>query len=172
MLRRLRLLRRSQVCPSSADIKRCLTCAREANALNASATVFDTLCEVDTKFAKLVDNECEGISTEVKKWFKRLAVRSASSVSLILADLTVGMARRRRSVSMTRRWPLTKGRSRMLGSTTSGKSRRILQTQSKNTTVTSTCSRPLGKTLIKRNSTTSSFQVRIHPVCLTKSALM
>lgn len=45
-----------------------------ANALNASATVFDSLCEVDTKFAKLVDSECEGISSEVKKWFKRLAV--------------------------------------------------------------------------------------------------
>lgn len=44
-----------------------------ANALNASATVFDTLYDVDSKFAKLVDNECEGISTEVKKWFKRLA---------------------------------------------------------------------------------------------------
>ncbi|GJE85676.1 hypothetical protein PsYK624_017550 [Phanerochaete sordida] len=44
-----------------------------ANALTASATIFDTLCEVDSKFAKLVDNECEGISTEVKKWFKRLS---------------------------------------------------------------------------------------------------
>lgn len=46
-----------------------------ANALNASAVVFENVYEVDHKFAKWVDKECEGISNEVKKWFKKLAVR-------------------------------------------------------------------------------------------------
>ncbi|KAI0951608.1 hypothetical protein AcW1_008612 [Taiwanofungus camphoratus] len=44
-----------------------------ANALNTSATIFETLSEVDTKFVKLADKECDAISTEVKKWFKKLA---------------------------------------------------------------------------------------------------
>lgn len=36
------------------------------------------LSEVDTKFSKLVDKECDAINGEVKKWFKKLAVcRSA-----------------------------------------------------------------------------------------------
>ncbi|KAI0782320.1 hypothetical protein C8Q75DRAFT_506458 [Abortiporus biennis] len=41
--------------------------------MNASATIFETLCEVDTKFAKYADRECDGVSSEVKKWFKKLA---------------------------------------------------------------------------------------------------
>ena len=45
-----------------------------ANALNASATIFEAICEVDAKFSKLTDKECDGISAEVKKWFKKLAV--------------------------------------------------------------------------------------------------
>ncbi|OCH94874.1 hypothetical protein OBBRIDRAFT_788874 [Obba rivulosa] len=44
-----------------------------ASALNASATIFEALSEVDTKFAKIADKECDSISTEVKKWFKKLA---------------------------------------------------------------------------------------------------
>ncbi|KAH9917232.1 uncharacterized protein B0H18DRAFT_1035105 [Fomitopsis serialis] len=44
-----------------------------ANALNVSATIFDTLCEVDAKFVKLADKECDAVSAEVKKWFKKLA---------------------------------------------------------------------------------------------------
>ncbi|KDQ59199.1 hypothetical protein JAAARDRAFT_175969 [Jaapia argillacea MUCL 33604] len=43
------------------------------NALNASATIFDALFEVDSKFAKLVDKECDAVSADVKKWFKKLA---------------------------------------------------------------------------------------------------
>lgn len=46
-----------------------------ANALTASATIFEAVAEVENKFSKLVDKECDGISAEVKKWFKRLAVR-------------------------------------------------------------------------------------------------
>lgn len=46
-----------------------------ANALNASATIFETLSDVDSKFAKLADKEYDGVSSDVKKWFKKLAVR-------------------------------------------------------------------------------------------------
>lgn len=45
------------------------------NALNASANIFEALAEVDAKFVKIADKEYDAISTEVKKWFKRLAVR-------------------------------------------------------------------------------------------------
>lgn len=45
------------------------------NALNASATIFDALSDIDSKFAKHVDKEYDGVSVEVKKWFKKLAVR-------------------------------------------------------------------------------------------------
>lgn len=45
-----------------------------ANALNASATIFESIAEVDSKFAKFADKECDGVSAEVKKWFKKLAV--------------------------------------------------------------------------------------------------
>ncbi|KAJ7650154.1 hypothetical protein FB45DRAFT_887106 [Roridomyces roridus] len=44
-----------------------------SNALTASATIFDALSDVDTKFAKIADKEYDGISGEVKKWFKKLA---------------------------------------------------------------------------------------------------
>ncbi|KAJ7593231.1 hypothetical protein C8J56DRAFT_1162124 [Mycena floridula] len=44
-----------------------------ANALNASATIFESLSEIDSRFAKLVDKEYDAISSEVKKWFKKLA---------------------------------------------------------------------------------------------------
>lgn len=46
----------------------------QANALSVSATIFDTLCEVDSKFVKIADKECDAVSAEVKKWFKKLAV--------------------------------------------------------------------------------------------------
>lgn len=45
-----------------------------ANALNATAAIFDVLAEVDTKFAKIAVRECASMSAEVKKWFKKLAV--------------------------------------------------------------------------------------------------
>ncbi|KIY64164.1 hypothetical protein CYLTODRAFT_493329 [Cylindrobasidium torrendii FP15055 ss-10] len=43
------------------------------NALNASATIFEALSEIDHKFAKLADREYDAISNQVKKWFKKLA---------------------------------------------------------------------------------------------------
>jgi len=42
--------------------------------MNASATVFESLSDVDSKFAKIADKEYDIVSAEVKKWFKKLAV--------------------------------------------------------------------------------------------------
>jgi hypothetical protein len=47
----------------------------QANAMNASASMFETLSDVDSKFSKFSDKEYDNISAEVKKWFKKLAVR-------------------------------------------------------------------------------------------------
>ncbi|KAJ7756485.1 hypothetical protein DFH07DRAFT_820739 [Mycena maculata] len=44
-----------------------------SNAMIASATIFDALSDVDSKFAKIADKEYDAISAEVKKWFKKLA---------------------------------------------------------------------------------------------------
>jgi len=33
------------------------------------------LSDIDAKFSKFADKECDVISAEVKKWFKKLAVR-------------------------------------------------------------------------------------------------
>ncbi|KAJ3808890.1 hypothetical protein F5876DRAFT_45111 [Lentinula aff. lateritia] len=44
-----------------------------ANALNTSAAIFEALSEVDSKFAKLADKEYDGVSGDVKKWFRKLA---------------------------------------------------------------------------------------------------
>jgi hypothetical protein len=45
------------------------------NAFSASASIFEVLSDVDGKFSKVVDKECDAINGEVKKWFKKLAVR-------------------------------------------------------------------------------------------------
>jgi hypothetical protein len=44
--------------------------------MSVTATIFETMSEIDTKFAKLADREYDGITGEVKKWFKKLAVSS------------------------------------------------------------------------------------------------
>ncbi|GLB40409.1 hypothetical protein LshimejAT787_0802800 [Lyophyllum shimeji] len=44
-----------------------------ANAMNASATIFEVSSDIDSKFAKIADKEYDAISAEVKKWFKKLA---------------------------------------------------------------------------------------------------
>ncbi|CCM04677.1 uncharacterized protein FIBRA_06863 [Fibroporia radiculosa] len=44
-----------------------------ATALVTGATIFETLSDVNQKFVRLADKECDGISAEVKKWFKKLA---------------------------------------------------------------------------------------------------
>lgn len=43
------------------------------NALAASAVIFEVMTDIDTKFGKIADRECDNISSEVKKWFKKLA---------------------------------------------------------------------------------------------------
>ena len=45
-----------------------------ANTLQTSATIFEALSDIDSKFAKVVDKEYDHVSNEVKKWFKKLAV--------------------------------------------------------------------------------------------------
>lgn len=42
--------------------------------MSASAAIFEASSDIDSKFAKIVDKEYDGISVEVKKWFKKLAV--------------------------------------------------------------------------------------------------
>ncbi|RDB25837.1 hypothetical protein Hypma_006620 [Hypsizygus marmoreus] len=44
-----------------------------ANAMNASAAIFEASSDIDSKFAKVADKEYDAISAEVKKWFKKLA---------------------------------------------------------------------------------------------------
>ena len=51
------------------------------NAMGAVATLFETLADVDFKFVKIADRECENASSDLKKWFKRLAVGIAASSS-------------------------------------------------------------------------------------------
>lgn len=47
--------------------------------MSTSATIFEVLAEVDAKFAKIADKEYDSVSTEVKKWFKKLAVSARTS---------------------------------------------------------------------------------------------
>jgi hypothetical protein len=46
-----------------------------ANVMLASASVFESLSDVDSKFSKTLDKEYDAISDEVKKSFKKLTVR-------------------------------------------------------------------------------------------------
>lgn len=48
--------------------------SRVANAMNASANIFELLADIDSKFAKFAEKESDTISAEVRKWFKKLAV--------------------------------------------------------------------------------------------------
>jgi hypothetical protein len=66
-----------------------------ANALNASACIFDVLADVDAKFAKIADREYDAISKEVKRWFKRLAVSSLRSCDPGTIRLTSTAERRK-----------------------------------------------------------------------------
>lgn len=44
------------------------------NALSAAALVLEALAEVDARFVKVADKECDAASSDLKKWFKKLAV--------------------------------------------------------------------------------------------------
>ncbi|KIY44064.1 hypothetical protein FISHEDRAFT_77975 [Fistulina hepatica ATCC 64428] len=61
----------SKALRSTAALK--VTGEISGNALSASATIFEVAAEVDSKLSKFADKEYTIISTEVKKWFKKLA---------------------------------------------------------------------------------------------------
>lgn len=44
------------------------------NTLDVAAAIFETITEVDGKFIKLADKECDNLNNDVKKWFRKLAV--------------------------------------------------------------------------------------------------
>ncbi|EIW83971.1 hypothetical protein CONPUDRAFT_163222 [Coniophora puteana RWD-64-598 SS2] len=44
-----------------------------SNALGACASIFEAVAEIDTKFSKFADKECDSLSDEVKKYFKKLS---------------------------------------------------------------------------------------------------
>jgi hypothetical protein len=57
---------------------------RLANAFGSCATLLEALSDVDNKFAKVSDKECEGLSSDIRKWFKKLAVWTSPRPSLLL----------------------------------------------------------------------------------------
>lgn len=44
-----------------------------SNTLSTVATIFETISEVDGKFVKIMDRECDNVNGDVKKWFRKLA---------------------------------------------------------------------------------------------------
>lgn len=46
-----------------------------ANVLSGCATIFEALAETEGKRSKLADKEYDAVSSEIKKWFKKLAVQ-------------------------------------------------------------------------------------------------
>ena len=56
-----------------------MTSTAAVNALNAAALIFETLSDIDNKFSRLLDKECDGLSNDLRKWFKKLAVSYAVS---------------------------------------------------------------------------------------------
>lgn len=53
-----------------------LTTSEVDNTLNITAAIFETISEVDGKFVKIADKECDNVNDDVKKWFRKLAVSS------------------------------------------------------------------------------------------------
>ena len=51
-----------------------LTASGTDNTLNVIAAIFEIISEVDGKFVKISDKECDNINNDVKKWFRKLAV--------------------------------------------------------------------------------------------------
>ncbi|KAI0322559.1 hypothetical protein OF83DRAFT_1092804 [Amylostereum chailletii] len=43
------------------------------NAFGTSASIFEVLSDINAKYAKIADKECDSVSGEVRKWFKKLA---------------------------------------------------------------------------------------------------
>lgn len=57
------------------------------NALTLVSGLLESFSEAETRFVKVADKECEGVSGELKKWFKKLAVRFVAIVSMTDIDL-------------------------------------------------------------------------------------
>ncbi|KAI0688214.1 hypothetical protein BC835DRAFT_1373530 [Cytidiella melzeri] len=62
------------------------TSAIAINALSSCASVVEALVEVDSKFIKLADKECDSMSADVKKWFKSLAKEERAHDAKIAAS--------------------------------------------------------------------------------------
>lgn len=64
----------------------CLSCrvgvSVTSAAMNVVSGLLEGLADVDMRFVKVADRECEGASNELKKWFKKLAVRDSRSLHL------------------------------------------------------------------------------------------
>lgn len=75
---------------------------RTANVLSGCAMIFEALSDVDVKYSKFADREYDAVSTEIKKWFKKLSVSLCISrvVRHLIIDID-GSPRKRRKL-MTR----------------------------------------------------------------------
>ena len=60
------------------------------------------LSDVDTKFSKFVDKECDVIRAEVKKWFKKLAVGLESLFSSFSWEMMSVFPRKKRKCTTKR----------------------------------------------------------------------
>ena len=82
-----------------------------ANALLASANVFDNLSEVDAKFSKTLDKEYDTIGDEVKRSFKKLNVRR---YHISLAEYSCTIIRRKRRPTTKRCWLQTQNLNKLV----------------------------------------------------------
>jgi hypothetical protein len=71
-----------------------------ANAMNISASIFETLSDIDSKFSKFVDKEYDTVSTEVRKWFKKLAVSTPLISPIIRSPRLSCERRKKRKITM------------------------------------------------------------------------
>jgi hypothetical protein len=62
------------------------------NAFANSAGVFEVMCDVDAKFAKIADKDCDAVSGEVRKWFKKLTVRAPFLCQMCCPDICASLA--------------------------------------------------------------------------------
>lgn len=68
-----------------------------ADAFGASSVILEVLADVDSKFAKMAEKESHTVSSEVKKWFKKLAVSSLPTMK----NSTTILCRRRKRRTMS-----------------------------------------------------------------------
>lgn len=71
------------------------------NALSAAASVLESLAEVDAKFVKTADKECDSASNELKKWFKKLAVSPNACIYACCQPIAPCRKTRRRMMNVS-----------------------------------------------------------------------